>query len=82
MARIGLALGSGGARGWCHIGVLRALDDAGLRPDVVAGTSMGALVGAAWCSDALDNLEAFARSITPLSMARMCVISQSWLTIG
>jgi NTE family protein len=71
MARIGLALGSGGARGWCHIGVLRALDDAGLRPDVVAGTSMGALVGAAWCSDALDNLEAFARSITPLSMARM-----------
>lgn len=71
MARIGLALGSGGARGWCHIGVLRALDDAGLRPDVVAGTSMGALVGAAWCSGALNNLEAFARSITPLSMARM-----------
>jgi len=69
--RIGLALGSGGARGWCHIGVLRALEEAGLRPDVVAGTSMGALVGAAYCSASLDNLEDFARSITPLSMARM-----------
>lgn len=71
MARIGLALGSGGVRGWCRIGVLRALEEAGLRPDVVAGTSMGALVGAAYCSGALDHLEAFARSVTPLSMARM-----------
>ncbi|MBN9890218.1 patatin-like phospholipase family protein [Salipiger abyssi] len=71
MARIGLALGSGGARGWSHIGVLRALEKAGIRPDVVAGTSMGALVGAAYCSRALDRLEDFARSMTPLSMARM-----------
>jgi len=71
MIRIGLALGSGGARGWCHIGVLRALEEAGIRPDVVAGTSMGALVGAAYCSGVLDRLEDFARNITPLSMARM-----------
>lgn len=71
MIRIGLALGSGGARGWCHIGVLRALEEAGIRPDVVAGASMGALVGAAYCSGALDRLEDFARNITPLSMARM-----------
>ncbi len=71
MARIGLALGSGGARGWCHIGALRVLEEAGLRPDVVAGTSMGALVGAAYCSGVLDALEAFAREMTPLSMMRM-----------
>lgn len=71
MERIGLALGSGGARGWCHIGVLRALEEAGMRPDVVSGTSMGALVGAAYCSGALDRLEDFARAVTPFSMARM-----------
>ncbi|MCB1350224.1 MAG: patatin-like phospholipase family protein [Maritimibacter sp.] len=45
--RIGVALGSGGARGWCHIGVLRGLAALGIEIDVVAGTSMGALVGAA-----------------------------------
>jgi len=42
---IGLALGSGSARGWAHIGVIRALQDAGIEPDVIAGTSIGALVG-------------------------------------
>ena len=42
--RIGLALGSGGARGWAHVGILRALDAAGVTPDVVAGTSIGALI--------------------------------------
>ncbi|MEX0626786.1 MAG: patatin-like phospholipase family protein [Chloroflexota bacterium] len=41
-----LALGGGGGRGWAHIGVARALDDAGLRPGLVVGTSMGAIVGA------------------------------------
>jgi NTE family protein len=54
--RIGLALGSGGARGWCHIGVLRALDRLGLRPDVIAGASMGALVGAAAAAARLEVL--------------------------
>ena len=44
--RIGLALGSGGARGWAHLGVLQALKEKGIPVDVVAGTSMGALVGA------------------------------------
>lgn len=69
--RIGLALGSGGARGWCHIGVMRALAEEGITPDVICGTSMGALVGAAACSGALDKLEAFARNLTQLSVARM-----------
>lgn len=44
--RLGLALGGGGARGLCHIGVWRVLEELGVRPDLVAGTSMGGLVGA------------------------------------
>ena len=44
--RIGLALGGGSARGFAHIGVLKSLDQAGIKPNVVAGTSAGALVGA------------------------------------
>jgi NTE family protein len=48
--RIGLVLGSGAARGWAHIGVIRALEQAGVRPDVVCGTSVGALVGAAYAT--------------------------------
>lgn len=44
--RVGLALGSGGARGWAHLGVLQALREKGIQVDVVAGTSMGSVVGA------------------------------------
>ncbi len=49
--RIGLALGSGGARGLAHCGVLRAFEEAGIRPNVVAGTSMGAIVGALYAQE-------------------------------
>lgn len=66
--RIGLALGGGAARGWAHIGVLRALEKAGIRPDVIAGTSMGALAGGAWAANRLDQLEDFARSMTKRRM--------------
>ncbi|MDA8108412.1 MAG: patatin-like phospholipase RssA [Betaproteobacteria bacterium] len=55
--RIGLALGSGSARGWAHIGVIRALEGAGIRPDLVCGTSIGALVGAAYAAGELDRFE-------------------------
>jgi NTE family protein len=55
--RIGLALGSGSARGWAHIGVIRALEQAGIRPDLVCGTSIGALVGAAYAAGELDRFE-------------------------
>jgi patatin-like phospholipase len=41
--RIGLALGSGSARGWAHIGVIDSLIEAGIQPDIVCGASMGAL---------------------------------------
>ena len=54
--RIGLALGSGAARGWAHIGVLRALEAEGIKPDVVAGSSIGAFVGAAVATGNLDKL--------------------------
>lgn len=54
---IGLALGSGSARGWAHIGVIRGLEQAGIRPDLVCGTSIGALVGAAYAAGELDRLE-------------------------
>jgi NTE family protein len=55
--RIGLALGSGSARGWAHVGVIRALEQAGIRPDLVCGTSIGALVGAAYAAGELDRFE-------------------------
>jgi NTE family protein len=54
--RIGLALGSGSARGLAHIGVLRAIAEAGVHVDAVAGTSMGALIGASFAAGGLDGL--------------------------
>ncbi len=55
--RLGLALGSGSARGWAHIGVIHALAKVGIRPDIVCGTSIGALVGAAYAVGELDRFE-------------------------
>ena len=63
-SRIGLALGGGAARGWAHIGVLRALTQAGIVPDIVAGTSIGAVVGGCFSARRLDELEGFARDLT------------------
>jgi len=64
VCKVGLALGGGSARGWAHIGVLRALNEAGIRPDVIAGTSIGAVVGGCYVADELDALEGFARDLT------------------
>lgn len=66
---IGLALGSGSARGWAHIGVIRALAEAGVQPDIVCGTSIGALVGAAYASGELDRLEAWVGELTLYEVA-------------
>jgi len=66
--KIGLVLGAGGARGWCHIGVLRALESIGIHPDVIAGTSIGAVVGAARAADRLGALEDWARAQTRRSI--------------
>lgn len=62
--RIGLALGSGAARGWAHVGVIRVLERAGIRPDLVCGTSVGALVGAAYAAGELDRFERWLRSLS------------------
>lgn len=62
--RIGLALGSGSARGWSHIGVIRALERAGIEPDVVCGTSIGALVGATYAAGKLDWLHDWVTRLT------------------
>ncbi|MGD0633308.1 MAG: patatin-like phospholipase family protein [Beijerinckiaceae bacterium] len=62
--RIGIALGGGAARGWAHIGVIRELLAQGIVPSVVAGTSIGAIVGASYAADRLDRLEDFARSLS------------------
>jgi len=61
--KIGFVLGAGSARGWAHIGVLRALDEAGIRPDLIAGCSVGAVVGAAYAAGRLDQMETWARSL-------------------
>src|SRR5512133_1265976 len=55
--RVGLVLGSGSARGWAHVGVIRALEQAGIRPDLVCGTSIGALVAAAYVAGELASFE-------------------------
>ncbi|WDI32797.1 patatin-like phospholipase family protein [Hyphococcus flavus] len=65
--KLGLVLGSGAARGWAHIGVLRALDEIGTKPDVIAGCSVGALVGGAHLIGALDEFDGWARMLKPLS---------------
>ncbi|HEY9199073.1 MAG TPA: patatin-like phospholipase family protein [Gammaproteobacteria bacterium] len=61
--RIGIALGGGAARGWAHIGILRWLREHDLYPDVICGTSIGALVGAAAAADALDDLDGWVRTL-------------------
>lgn len=62
--RLGLALGSGSARGWAHLGVLRALEREGIRPDLICGCSIGAFVGAATASGELARLIDWAESLT------------------
>lgn len=63
-ANIGVAFGGGAARGWAHIGVLQALLEAGITPSVVAGTSIGAVVGGCHVANRLDHLIDFARGLT------------------
>ena len=54
--KIGLALGSGSARGWSHIGVIQTLEEIGIKPDIVCGTSIGALVGGMYATNNLEKL--------------------------
>jgi NTE family protein len=70
-SKIGLALGSGVARGWAHIGVLRVLKRYGIKPDIVCGTSMGALVGGVYLGGRLDEFEEWARQLNKVRLSRL-----------
>ncbi len=63
-AKIGLALGGGAARGFAHIGVLRVLEAHGIKPDVIVGTSIGAVAGGCYAAGHLDAFEEWARGLT------------------
>lgn len=76
--KIGLALGSGAARGWSHIGVLKALEKAGIKADIVVGTSIGALVGAAYLSGRIEQLESWLGELNRLETARFFKLSASF----
>jgi len=73
--RIGLALGSGSARGWAHIGAIRALEERGVKPDIICGTSIGALVGAVYASKQLDELEAWVTGLAWTKVVRLMDIT-------
>jgi NTE family protein len=70
-SRIGLVLGGGAARGWAHIGAIRALHDAGIKPDVVCGTSIGALIAAVYANGDLDWLEEWVARLTWQTVVRL-----------
>ena len=73
--RIGLALGAGSARGWAHIGAIRALEERGVKPDIVCGTSIGALVGAMYASGQLDGLERWVSGLAWSHVVRLMDIT-------
>src|SRR6202008_1492351 len=62
---IGIALGGGAARGFAHIGIMRTLIANGIVPNVLVGTSIGAVIGGAYATGHLDTLEQWARSLQP-----------------
>jgi len=75
--RIGLALGSGSSRGWAHIGVIKALSELDIHPQVVCGCSIGSIVAAAYVSGNLDKLEQWVRSLTKVELARYIELNLS-----
>ncbi len=74
---VGLALGSGAARGWSHIGVINALIDLGIVPNIICGTSIGSLVGASYVTNNFDKLEQWASSLTKFETAKFFEINTS-----
>lgn len=76
--KIGLALGSGSSRGWSHIGIIKELSMLGIEPDIVCGTSVGAMVGAAYVTGNIERLQSWACSVTKFDVARFLDISTSF----
>jgi NTE family protein len=75
--RIGLALGGGASRGWAHIGVINALSELDIHPEIVCGCSIGAIVGASYVSGNLDSLEDWVCSLTKVGLARFFELNLS-----
>ena len=69
--RVALALGSGGARGYAHIGVINELRDRGYEVVGIAGSSMGALVGGVYAAGSLDEFTEWAQTLTQRTMLRL-----------
>jgi NTE family protein len=81
--RIGLALGGGSARGFAHIGVLKSLDQAGIRPDVIAGTSAGSLVGAFYAAGWTPwQIEEFALAVREADVADFSTAGKRGMLAG
>ncbi|NJA06460.1 patatin [Methylococcaceae bacterium WWC4] len=74
---IGLALGSGASRGWSHIGIIRALIDLGIVPNIICGTSIGSLVGASYVANNLEKLEQWATALTKFETVKFFEINTS-----
>lgn len=76
--KIGLALGSGSSRGWSHIGIIRELAALDIEPDIICGTSAGAIVGAAYCAGNLDSLEHWVCSLSSMDVVRFLDVNLSF----
>ncbi|MBT8040589.1 MAG: patatin [Xanthomonadales bacterium] len=75
--KIALVLGSGAARGWAHIGVIRELEELGIKPDLVVGSSVGAVVGGAYASDNLDRFETWIQGLRRVDIIRLLDLKMS-----
>jgi NTE family protein len=75
--KIGVALGAGGARGWSHIGILLELNAQGIYPEVIAGTSIGAVIGGTYAAGKLKEMEDFARGLTKKRVISLMDVSFS-----
>ncbi len=67
---VGFALGGGSSRGWAHIGIIHALSDIGIEPDIVCGCSIGSIVGASYLAGNLSPLEQWVCSLTQMEVAK------------
>ena len=75
--KIGLALGSGSARGWSHIGIIEALAELDIHPEIVCGTSIGSIVGAAYATGNIGRLKQRVCALTKLNTASYFNFSMS-----
>lgn len=72
--KLGLALGGGAALGWSHIGIIQVLEENGIKPDIVTGTSIGSVIGACYVAGEMEALERIARGMNWRRMIRLADI--------